>query len=131
EQLERLRRGPYASTRAWYHATYENAVASILAEGLIPSCWWGGDTCCVFGYDTLDEARSRGTGWVIEIRSEALDGDLKAWWVPRSRIVGVWHETTFHRTGQAGLTSSQAPKVSGGCSCDLALICEAEAQLWR
>ncbi len=131
EQLERLRAGPYARPRTWYHATHGGAVAAILAEGLIPSCWWGGDGCCVFGYETLDDARSRETGWVIEIRSEALECDLKAWWVPRSRIVGVWHETSFHPAEQPAHRPHRRATVRDKCGCDLAPICEAEAQLWR
>lgn len=84
--------------RTWYHGTWGNRVASIARYGLLPSCWFGGDCCCVFGFESrLFESYAKYGDWVVEIRSRVVaDADLKAWWVPPTCIVGAWHRERFY-----------------------------------
>ena len=50
----------------------------------------------MMGYDTLDDFLERRRHlWVLEIVGPALNGDLKAWWVPPHYIRGVWRLDSF------------------------------------
>ena len=90
----------------WFHATWEPQLGQIAREGLIPSSWTGGDCSVVFGYDERPPVPSARGDVVLQIRSRALPGQLKALWVPWWCIVGAWHGETFVdaetlRAGQA------------------------------
>jgi hypothetical protein len=115
--------------RTWWHVTYAEAVPQIAATGLVPSCWFGGDTCAVFGVDDRAAVPSwRADDWLIEVRSPAPPGPVKAWWVPPTAIVGAWHRGEFHdiRAGEI----ANPPPVDG-CSCPLTAICRDQQQAWR
>jgi hypothetical protein len=96
--VEVLHGGNTPLLRTWYHGTWGNRVASIAQYGLLPSCWFGGDCCCVFGFESqMFESYSKYSDWIVEIRSRVVaNADLKAWWVPPSHIVGAWHERHFY-----------------------------------
>ena len=79
----------------WYHATRELLLTKIAREGLIPSSWTGGDCEVVFGYDERPITPTSRGDVVLEIRSRALPGQLKALWVPHWCIVGAWRGETF------------------------------------
>lgn len=125
--------GPYPEVKTWFHATYSGRLNIILRTGLIPSCWWGGDTCGVFGFDRLDELCSaRRDDWVLEVRSCALPVDVKAWWVPRSAIRGFW------RKGQRQIppplirdVTPLWPREPAGCGCELHELVREQQEIWR
>lgn len=86
------------AVRTWYHGTWTNRVASIARLGLLPSCWFGGQCCCVFGFDALDSIPYHKYGdWIIEIRSRVdPETHAKAWWVPSQWIIGAWNKGQFY-----------------------------------
>ncbi len=51
----------------------------------------------MFGFDSRQfKAYAKYGDWVIKVRSRAeANADLKAWWVPPSRIMGAWHQGRF------------------------------------
>jgi hypothetical protein len=121
--------GDYERERTWFHATNEASARSAAVQGLLPSCWVGGDCCCVFGHDEPDQAR-RGD-WLLEIRSPALPGQLKAWWVPPQAVRGAWHRGRFvdrHELCQ-GAVALYAPQ--GSCDCELAALTVEQVARWR
>ena len=126
--------GPFPEVSTWYHATYENRIGRIIRQGLIPACWRGGDTCCMFGYDTKLEAELR-SPFIIEVTSPALIGELKAWWVPPTKIDGVWLSDRFLSRDQAraefALRTPQLRDVPGGCACELSDLCSEQITCWR
>lgn len=117
----------------WYHRTRAENVASIVRLGLIPSCWFGGDCCCVFGVDTLGFAVATDPEeWVIEIRSRAEPGtDLKAWWVPPNRIEGAWH--LGHFVSPASLLSIPGRDITQrlGKLCCSDGLCTVQFHTWQ
>ncbi len=131
-QILAAMRGPYPASRTWYHATSWDAAVSACRYGLLPSCWWGSDTCCVCGYDRpedLPEYRRR--DWILEIHSAALPGQVKCWWVPAYAIQGGWYERSFHQRSDLLTGSPSIPKVGDGCWCDLSALSAAEIYDWR
>lgn len=124
--------GACPPTTIWYHATLDSRLHQVCAAGVLPSCWWGGDSCCVFGYDRIEDVPGvRSKGWILEVESAALAGDLKAWWVPPTAIRGAWRGGTFHRRGDLAGAPSQPPDIGDGCSCDLTELVSSEKARWR
>jgi hypothetical protein len=120
----------------WWHVTYPDNLASVLAIGLTPSCWWGGDTCAVFGIDSRANVPTwRSDDWVLEINTCALEDDAKAWWVPASRIRGAWRQNRFFTRAQliapAHSHRDQTLRVTDGCRCSLSPICHQQQSAWR
>ena len=124
--------GPYPAESVWFHATSYEAAISAIHCGLIPSCWWGLDSCCVFGCNRLDDVPAyRRAGWILEVHSAALDNQLKAWWVPAAAIHGVWHEGVFHDRADFRSQAPRLPVVKETCCCDLAELTAIEIAAWR
>lgn len=129
EAKRSLESGPYPPVTRWFHATTREVVALALAQGLMPACWRGRDTCCVFGYDSINDLPAyHGSSWILEIESAALLGQLKAWWVPAASIRAVWHQRSRH-TLAAQLVYS--PVLTDGCACELSDLTCAEQLMWR
>jgi hypothetical protein len=128
-QVRATLRGDYGAARVWFHATDETAARSAALRGLLPSCWFRGDCCCVFGHDDREQAR-RGQ-WLLEIRSPALPGQLKAWWVPPQAIRGAWHGGTFIPAEELKEGAIALTDVDGSCDCDLAALTAEQIVLWR
>ena len=135
DECRRMMAGPYPHPRTWYHGTTERIARLACVQGIAPGCWLGtGGKCCgVLGYDALGEFLLRRQHlWILEIAGPALDGDIKAWWVPYSDVRGVWHldhfvsRAEFARANHGALTM---PK--GGCECGLSEICAEQQVLWR
>lgn len=128
-EVEQLLAANYPASTTWFHGTSRSAAVSACWQGLIPSCWCGGDSCCVFGVDSLDTVAPR-HDWVLEIHSPALPGQLKAWWVPPHAIRGAWHRGLF--TPAETLREMGAPRLEpSGCSCELAAKTLEEIGVWR
>ena len=126
--------GPFPAESMWLHATYPNRLLVILHVGLIPSCWWGGDSCAVFGFNSADQVPlSRSGDWLVEIRSCALPGSsAKAWWVPPSAVQRLWHHgcaISIDRAERAA-ECNQPPKVDG-CGCELVDTVREQQEAWR
>jgi hypothetical protein len=127
-----LQSAEFAPVSIWFHATSEHAARAAAAEGLIPSCWCGGDSCCVFGHSSFDEMpRWRRQDWVVEIESRALPGQLRAWWVPPQAIRGVWHDGQFFGRDELEARSGVAELVSESCPCDLHGLTSEQIARWR
>jgi hypothetical protein len=120
--------GDYERPRTWFHATNEAAARSAAVQGLLPSCWVGGD-CCVFGHDETERAR-RGD-WLLEIRSPALPGQLKAWWVPPQAVRGAWHRGRFVGRNELRQGAVALYAVHGSCDCELAALTVEQVARWR
>jgi len=124
--------GAYPPESVWFHATGHEAAISAIHYGLLPSCWWGSDSCCVFGCERLDDIPAyRRAGWILEIYSAALDIQLKAWWVPARVIRGAWHEGVFHDRTDLQSQVPRLPAIKDTCDCDLAPLTAAEIVSWR
>jgi hypothetical protein len=121
--------GDFGGERVWFHATDEAAARSAALQGLVPSCWLGGDCCCVFGHD--ERAESRRGQWLLEILSPALPGQLKAWWVPPEAIRGAWHHGKFVAADALREGAVALADPDGGCECDLAPLTVEQVALWR
>lgn len=132
-QVEPVHRGNIPARRTWYHATWEERVGAIARWGLLPSCWFGGDCCCVFGYDTSEgAAASLPNRWIIEVQSRVeADTDLKAWWVPPWCISGAWHQGHF--SSRETLLRFPVWDVTArlGQFCCSDGLCVAQYELWR
>lgn len=129
-----LSSGPYQPISTWYHATYDYAFPSIIHTGLIPSCWWDGDMCAVFGYDTRASIPMyRRSGWILELNSPALLGPVKAWWVAPTAITGAWHDGIFYPVHAmlSVVDPTPLPATRHGCSCSLAELTTEQQELWR
>jgi hypothetical protein len=114
--------------RTWWHVTYEHLLPMVAATGLIPSCWHGGDTCAVFGIDSLTAAPSwRSDDWIVEVRSSAPLGPVKAWWVPPGAILGAWQRGRFY---QLKRDPGAEPPIVDGCPCPLSEICREQQRRW-
>jgi hypothetical protein len=130
DEVEAALLTPAPEEQTWFHATNEYAARAACRQGLIPSCWVGGDSCCVFGYDTRGDIPAYRGEWVLEIRSHALASQLKAWWVPVNAIRRIWTR------GEALLPSAVAARAvrlasPKGCDCELAGQTKAQIERWR
>jgi hypothetical protein len=126
--------GPFPTESTWLHATYPDRLGAILHVGLIPSCWWGGDSCAVFGFDSAEEIpRCRSGDLLLEVRSCALPGSsAKAWWVPPSAIQRVSHRgRAISITGARQDAAHGQPPSVDGCGCDLVDIVRDQQEAWR
>lgn len=115
----------------WYHRTDEAQAASAAWQGLIPSCWVGGDGCCVFGVDDRGGGSSYRGDWVLEIYSPALPEQQKAWWVPAAAVRGGWHVGAFYDADDLRRRGGPLLKPTGSCACDLAAVVAEEVAAWR
>lgn len=127
-----LQAGPHPSTTVrWLHAT-SLAVARVAAyRGLVPSCWRGGDACVVFGEDDRRDVKDRYGDAVIEIRSRALPGQLRAWWVPPTLILGAHHGGRFLSTTELRATPIELMDDVQPCPCPLSRLVAEQQRLWR
>jgi len=134
-ECRRLLKGPFPSARAWFHGTTERAAHLACVQGIAPGCWIGaGSECCaVLGHNSLrDFLQKREHLWIVEIFGPALDGDVKAWWVPPSDIRGVWRLDSFCPRDQiAALVREPLTQPRPGCACPLSKICLQQQTLWR
>jgi hypothetical protein len=86
----------------------------------------------VFGRDALEElVSSDDDRCLVEVWSAALDGDAKAWWVPRQQLVGVWDRGVFRRRQDYSLTETVMPRVDLSCPCAGSGLVHAEVATWR
>jgi hypothetical protein len=108
-------------------------LGSIIAFGVVPSCWLDGDVCGVCGRDRLEDFRSHQGDWILEIESPALEGAIKAWWVPPEAIRGAWHDGRFHEIGELRemFDSPEAEPTCDGCACPLHPLVHEQIELWR
>jgi hypothetical protein len=125
--------GPYPSETTWFHVTYDPVLPMILRTGLVPACWWGGDTCAIFGIDALEKVPTwRRHDWIIEIHSPALPGQVKAWWVPSSAIRGAWRHGIFYPADALpSPASARPPSLNRGCECEFASLVGEQQQRWH
>lgn len=114
----------------WFHATRAEFVGSICLQGVLPSCWSGGDTCGVCGYDTLAQVPAELGQWAIEVESAALPGELKAWWVPPTAVRGAWVDGLFYPAEELRVDAKPLLQPVA-CSCELASHTQAQISLWR
>jgi hypothetical protein len=125
--------GPFPSEATWFHVTYADRLPIVLRTGLIPSCWFGGDSCAVFGFEGhVEVPLMRQSDWILEIRSYALAGPAKAWWVPPSSIHGLWRGGVAHHVPPATYVFQRRwPRQIDGCDCSLSGIVGEQQALWR
>jgi hypothetical protein len=125
--------GPFPSEATWFHMTYPDRLSIILRTGLIPTCWFGGDSCAVFGLERHEEVPLMRKGdWILEIRSCALAGPAKAWWVPLSSIYRLWRGGVAHHVPPATFDDQPHwPRQIHGCDCSLSDIVSEQQALWR
>jgi hypothetical protein len=127
-----LHRGECPPPTVWFHATTEASACAAAKEGLVPSCWCAGDSCCVFGYSSRDEVpRWHRADWIIEIESRALPGQLKAWWVPPQAIRGAWHEDRFYSRAELAARAVASATVGATCQCELHELTREQIARWR
>src|SRR5436853_444325 len=107
------------AVRTWFHATWEPMPAVASRQGLIPSCWRGGDCCVVFGHDERVEPSPLKGDVIIEVRSRALPGQLKCLWVPWWCIVGAWREGAFVPAERLRDEPVELLDLTAGCGCEL------------
>lgn len=125
------RASSFRSPVIWYHRTEEAQAASAAWQGLIPSCWVGGDGCCVFGVDDRGGGGSYRGDWALEIYSPALPEQQKAWWVPAVAVRGAWHDGTFYDANDLRRRGRPLLNPSGACACALAAVVAEEVACWR
>ena len=134
-ECRRLLEGQTPATRTWFHGTSENIAQLACVQGIAPGCWIGdgSGSCSVMGYDEQsDFLGRRGHLWIVEIVGPALDGDLKAWWVPPHDVRGVWHVDSFlPRDEITGAFRGRLSEPRMGCGCPLSDICHQQQALWR
>lgn len=117
--------------RTWWHVTWEPVPALAAQQGLIPSCWTGGDCCVVFGHDTYDPGEAYPDAAVLEIRSRVCDGQLKALWVPWWCIVGAWRAGKFVSADELRKEEISVISPVEGCPCSLAAVMREQQAVWR
>jgi len=70
---------------------------------------------------------------VLEVESPVVQGDAKAWWVPRRAILGAWRQGVFIETAE--LRRQYGPLLTGipkcRCDCDLRALVDEEYDIWR
>ena len=134
-ECRRLMDDTLARFKTWFHGTSEHAARLSCVQGIAPGCWigTGGECCGVLGHDSLDCFLERRRHlWILEIVSPAIDGDVKAWWVPSSCIRGVWHLEQFYwRDDVAATCVGPLSEPIDGCGCPLSPICIQQQALWR
>lgn len=123
--------GAYLPMTTWFHQTGRAEAASAAWQGLIPSCWVGGDGCCVFGDDNRDTVSPFRGDWVVEVRSRALPEQQKAWWVPSAQIIGAWSDDIFYPPDALRALGPALLNPTGTCACDLAELVAEQVALWR
>jgi hypothetical protein len=70
--------------------------------------------------------------WIVEILGPALDGDVKAWWVPPRYIQGVWRGETFiPRESMAEQCRESVSELRAVCNCNLREICAEQQVIWQ
>ncbi len=124
--------GATPAERRWFHATRREAALSAVHRGLIPSCWRGGDCCAVCGHDSLRDVHLHQGPWVLEIKSHALAGQLKSWWVPAEAIEGAWHKGTFFSAAELR-AHRDVPAIGEAvepCRCPLRDIVGEQIEIW-
>lgn len=132
QHARRLLAGPQpTASSTWVHATTTQVAVTAAHQGLVPSCWRGGDGCVVFGSSGPDDVHPCRGQALVEVHSRAIAGQLRAWWVPRVHVRGALIAGEFvTATELRGTTPGPVPDVTP-CSCPLAgLVCEQQA-LWR
>ena len=133
QECRRLMLGPKAPTRTWFHGTTERVARLACVQGLVPGCWLReGGECCVHGYDSLDAFLERRKHlWIVEVCGPALAGDLKAWWVPRSFVRGIWRLDSFiSREEVAAMHADALVRPDPGCGCGLSGECAEQQSTW-
>jgi hypothetical protein len=126
-----------STVRTWWHLTHEPVPAIAARQGLIPSCWFGGDSCVVFGHDDFEPGEASEDISVIEVRSRALAGQLKALWVPWFCVVGVWRGRDFVPSRDLLAEQGQISDPVERCGCGVSNFCELSSfmteqqDLWR
>jgi len=124
--------GPRGGPRRWFHATNAGTAFIAVRQGLVPSCWRGGDCCAVCGYAELDDVHSHQGPWVLEIVSPALPGQVKAWWVPPSAIQGGWLDGSFTTAEEMRASAPPDPGDDARpCSCGLSKLVAEQIRAWR
>ncbi|MGH2904053.1 MAG: hypothetical protein ACRDK7_10780 [Solirubrobacteraceae bacterium] len=113
------------------HATSIDGAIAAACGGLTPSCWRGGDGCVVFGSNApRDIYPARGPA-LMQVRSRAIAGQLRAWWVPRAQVRGAWIDGKFVNV-EALRTLADCPLADvTPCSCPLAGLVLEQQELWR
>lgn len=119
------------AVRTWWHVTWEPMPAVAARQGLIPSCWSGGDCCVVFGHDEFCTPSALRGDVVIEVRSRALPGQLKALWVPWWCIVGAWRNGQFIAADHLRREAAELVDRTSGCTCALSAFMREQQTLWR
>jgi hypothetical protein len=115
----------------WLHATSCEVALIAAHQGLIPSCWHGGHGCVVFGCAGPEDAVPPRGDAVIEIKSRALPGQQRAWWVPWRLIRGAWMHGKFVTAQQLrDRPLLREPEVRP-CACPLSSLVSGQQVLWR
>lgn len=126
------RLGQRPPNRTWFHATDERTASIAVRQGLAPSCWRGSDCCAVCGHADRDDVHAHQGAWVIEIHSPALEGELKAWWVPPRYVRGAWVGNEFVPADRLrSATPDPGRDTAAPCHCELATLVEQEIGAWR
>lgn len=134
---DRLKSELPSTVRTWWHFTHEPVPAIAARQGLIPSCWQGGDGCVVFGHDDFEPGELPDGVSAIEVQSRALEGQLKALWVPWFCVVGAWRGRNFVPSSELLLEEVQLVDPVGECRCSPSSSCELSSlmieqqDLWR
>jgi hypothetical protein len=127
-EVDELLAANYPAPTTWFHGTTRVAAISACWQGIVPSCWCGGDSCCVFGTDSRDAVAPH-HDWVLEIHSPALPGQLKAWWVPPQAIRGAWNGGLF--TPAEAIREMGVPLLQPtGCPCEISEKTRQEIEKW-
>lgn len=123
---------PLPPRSTWFHGTSEAVARRACSVGLLPGCWLEEGCCAVLGYSSREEFLLRLEHlWIVEVEGRALEGDVKAWWVPRQAIVGAWFRDAFYsKADLAEATVAEIPLVDG-CGCGLTGICRWQQAAWR
>lgn len=127
-----LASGRHHSTRTWWHESTPDRIPSIVQNGLLPGCWLGSGECAVFGLDHRPEPTPHAV--VVEVQSPAPLGDVKAWWVPPSAIMGVWvNDGGFLRRAELMDQVPDEAKLPrrNHCRCPLSQMCAIELESAR
>lgn len=123
--------GELPAVRTWWHITWEPMPAVAAKQGLIPSCWRGGDCCVVFGHDDRSTPSPAKGDVVIEVRSRALAGQLKALWVPWWCVQGAWRGNRFVSARQLRTEHVELVDTTCDCNCGLSAMMREQQVLWR
>lgn len=122
--------GPFPPLQTWFHRTPAANVESIARFGIVPSCWRGGDCCCVFGATERSNAERSSDDWLVQVDMPSLEGDAKAWWVPPQAVTGAFFNDTFFARNVLLLRGSAAPLRLGSCNCEIDHLVRAEIARW-